>query len=742
MPRLASTTLSLMLLSSTALGQDYGNPDIFTGFCAQDPLAELVQPRRADNASDELPLEFTATQGQSSPDGALLQGDVVAVRGSQRLSASQVQLDRATSRADAEGGVEYGDPRIAVRSQRASVDLDDESGEFEEADYYLPERNAQGSAGRVQISGQLRQARLEDVTYSTCSRGDEFWQLRSGQIDLDQETGRGSARNLTLAMGGVPVMYFPYLSFPITDERQSGFLAPTIGQDEISGLDLRVPYYWNIAPNMDATIAPRILSKRGLQLGVEYRFMFPGHQGEIDGEYLFSDRIANRDRYAVNVRHQSAPLPGLYTDLAFQYVSDDDYIDDLNNFVDLLSPSALERHFTIGYQSQNWYTLARVQDFQTIDPEIFGADNEPYNRLPQVVFGGNWGGGPYGLRYEFLGEIVNFDNNDRVTGLRLDLQPTLSLPLERPEGFLRPRLSYRYTTYQLRDTEPDQKNSPTRGVPIVSVDSGLFFERPVDWEWLGSGLQTLEPRLFYLYVPDRDQQNIPLFDTTEVDRSYAWLFLENRFTGGDRVGDANQLTAAVTTRLLNTDSGQERLRASVGQIYYFEDQEVALQNIRPDTDKTSLIIGEAFWRINERLDLRGTVQWDPRPNDLERSTVDLRYRHDPGKLLNVSYRSSDTEDLEQLDISFLWSLGDRWRTVGRWNYSLEAERNLDLFAGVEYNDCCWALRMLARQRRSNPDADTENAVYLELELKGLAGVGQDIDGLLEDTIPGYLPLND
>ena len=733
--------LSLILAPAMVLGQGYGNPELFTGFCPRDPLADLVQPATEAGDTDEIPLEFTATQGQSSPEGALLEGDVVAIRGDQRLSASQVQLDREANRVSAEGGVEYGDPRFAVQSERAALDLNEQTGQFEEADYYLPERNAQGSAGRVAVSRREQTARLEAVTYSTCARGQEFWQLRSSRIDLDQEAGRGSARNITLALGGVPVMYFPYLSFPITDERQSGFLTPTVGRDEQSGFDLRVPYYWNIAPNMDATFAPRILSKRGVQLGVEYRFLLPGQDGEIDGEYLPQDRVADRDRYALNVRHKSNLSPGLYTDLLYQYVSDDEYIDDFDNFIDLLSPSALERHLDVFYQGGSWYTLARVQDFQTIDPEIFGADNEPYNRLPQLLFKGDWGGGPYGLRYEFLGEVVNFDNNDRVTGMRLDLQPSLSLPLERPEGFLKPRLSYRYTTYQLRNTEPGQKNSPTRGLPIVSVDSGLFFERTVDWDWLGSGLQTLEPRLFYLYIPDRDQQNIPLFDTTQVDRSYAWLFLENRFTGADRVGDANQLTAALTTRLLG-EQGQERLRASVGQIYYFEDQEVTLQNIRPDTDKSSVLIGEALWRLNERFDIRSTVQWDPKPSDLQRAAVDLHYRHDPGRLVNISYRLSDPDELEQLDISVLWSLGERWRTVGRWNYSLASERNLDLFAGLEYNDCCWALRMLARQRRPDPQADAENAIYLELELKGLAGVGQDIDGLLEDTIFGYRPFDD
>lgn len=734
--------LSLLLAPTMVLGQDYGDPNIFTGFCAQDPLAALVQPAIEPVDDDDPPLEFSATQGQSSPDGALLEGDVVAVRGEQRLTASQVQLDREANRVSAEGGVEYGDPRIAVRSDKASLDLDAESGEFEGADYYIPERNAQGSAQRVAISKRDGVARMESVTYSTCTRGEEFWQLRSSRIDLDQESGRGSARNITLAMGGVPVMYFPYLSFPITDERQSGFLTPTLGQDETSGFEVRIPYYWNIAPNMDATFAPRILSKRGLQLGVEYRLLLANQEAEIDAEYLPNDRVANRDRYALNIRHQSNFAPGLNTDLVYQYVSDDDYIDDLDNFVDLLSPSALERHLDVFYQGSSWYGLARVQDFQTIDPEIFADNNEPYNRLPQLLFRGDWGNGPMGLRYEFLGEVVNFDNNDRVSGMRLDLQPTLSLPMERPEGFLKPRLSYRYTTYQLRNTEEGQKNSPTRGLPIVSVDSGLFFERTVDWSWLGSGLQTLEPRLFYLYVPDRDQQNIPLFDSTEVDRSYAWLFLENRFTGGDRVGDANQLTAALTTRLIQTDQGQERLRASIGQIFYFEDQEVTLENIRPDTDKSSVLIGEAFWRLSEKLDLRGTAQWDPRPSDLQRTAVDLRYRHDPGRLVNVSYRLSDVDELEQLDISMLWSLGDRWRTMGRWNYSLESQRNLDLFAGVEYQDCCWALRMLARQRRSDPEADAENAVYLELELKGLAGVGQNIDGLLEDTILGYRPFDD
>ncbi|HXH04448.1 MAG TPA: LPS assembly protein LptD [Candidatus Competibacteraceae bacterium] len=727
-----------LLLDGAAQAQTqtpFFNP-VLWGLCPADPLAAQLTPYTGVD-STQAPIQFSAEHAESTPGEARLEGDVEVVRGDQHLQAGQVRMDREKNIVTAQGEVRYGDPRIAIRSQGAEVELDKSRGHFTAAEYYLAERNAQGKAADVRTDRNSAQSQLQQVTYSTCPRGNEFWMLRTERLELDEKAGRGKAWNITVLLLDKPVAWLPYLSFPINEQRQSGFLAPRTGFDDDNGFDLRVPYYWNIAPEQDATIAPRILSERGVQLGLEYRFLTPQQRGEIDLEYLPDDQKFGDDRSAIMLQHQANFLPGLYTDLLYQEVSDDDYLKDLDNNLDLLSPTYLERRLDARYYGGNWNLLARLQNFQTIDEELFAQDR-PYGREPQLLLNAGWDL-PAGLALQFSGELVHFSHDEKITGTRLDLQPTLSLPLEWPWGFVDPRLGYRYTGYDLSDpVQSGGDDRPTRGAPIFSLDSGLFFERPVSWSWFGGdAIQTLEPRLFYLYVPFRNQDDIPIFDTAEIDRSYPWLFLENRFVGADRLGDANQITAALTTRLLSPSDGRERLRLSLGQIYYFEDPEVALTPGAELEQGESALIAEAMLRVSPSISLRGALQWDSDLNQTQRGAFDLRYQPNRDRIVNVAYRYAE-ERLEQTDLALWWRLNPQWSAIGRWNYSLQDERNIDLFAGFEYGDCCWALRMLARQHRSEPeDEEAKNSVYLELELKGLGGVGHDVTGLMEDTILGY-----
>ena len=703
-----------------------------------DPLAESLTVA-GESGLSEGEIRFSADQSEVSPSLAVATGDVVVEQGDQRLRAPKVVLDRERGLLSAEQ-VDYDAPELAVRSQSAEVDLNQETGVFNQAQYYFPLRNAQGNAEQVQMQRRERRSQLQNVDYSTCARGAEFWRLQAQQLELDELQGRGVARDISLYIKDIPILYLPYISFPINEQRQSGWLVPKFGYSSDTGLDLTFPYYWNIAPDQDATFYPRLLGERGLMLGIEYRFLNTHDRGDIRLEYLPDDRKFGDQRGAFRIRHNADPLDRLYTDLLYQYVSDDDYLDDLDNRLELLSPNYLERHLDVLYRGDAWQALARVQGFQTLDNELFTPEDEPYDRLPQLRFGGAWRGGPLAqeLDYELHSELVYFDHNNKTTGTRLDIITALGVPLEWSAGFVKPRLAYRYTAYRLNGTEQDR---PTRAAPLISLDSGIFLERPVQWDWSGSGLQTLEPRLFYLYVPERDQTDIPLFDTTEVDRSFSWLFLENRFTGADRLGDANQLTAALTTRVLDGENGAERLRASIGQIFYFDAPSVGLDEPLPTDADRSPLIAEAALNLDDVWSVSGALQWDSEQSRTDRSALDLRYRPEHNRLLNISHRFADDE-LEQLDVAALWSLDSRWRAVGRWNYSLQEKRNLDVLAGLEYSDCCWALRMVARHYRDDPDdIDAKNSFFLELELKGLAGVGSDINSLLQNAILGYQPLS-
>jgi LPS-assembly protein len=717
--------------------------------CEIDELAgEIVPATPNAPPSDELPIQAEAGRLDSSPTESLLEGDVKLSRGDQRLRAERISLERPANRARADSGFVYGDPRQALRGQQAEVDLNAETGWFRTVDYYLPARNAQGSAAEVRTDRRQGKSWLEDATYSTCRRGHEVWELRVRSLKLNETTGRGTARDIVLAFRDTPVFYFPWLSFPITEERQSGFLVPRQGYASETGFDLSVPYYWNIAPNRDMTLTPRLMAERGLLLGVEYRFLEHWHQGQLEFEYLPDDRRYGGARGSFNAIDRAAPLPNTYTDLRYEYVSDDSYIRDLSNSLGFLTPNYLERHLEARYYGDWWQALVRVQGFQILNPAIFSLTGNPYQRLPQLLFDGAWPTGAGGFSYQLHGEIVNFQQSDVVTGIRLDLWPTVGWTLEQPWGYLKPQAGFRYTTYQLDPVEPDASDAPSRALPVLGLDSGLMFERPLQLDWLGvsSGIQTLEPRLFYLYVPYRDQDDIPLFDSSQMDRDYDWLFRRNRFTGADRMGDANQLTTALTTRLIDGPSGQERLRASIGQIQYFEDRRVPLYpDAPPETADNSGLIARGLVNLSSRWTAQAVVQLEPDSSDMQRTALDLRYYANPRQLVNVAYLLdryqpdlSLGDQIHSVDVSLLWPLAPQWRVLARWNQALNVDRNLESLAGLEYEDCCWAVRTVARQYRNSPlETEAQTAFYLELELKGLSRVGNSLENVLRNSILGY-----
>lgn len=722
--------------------------------CEPDELAREIVPTMLNAPPPgELPLQADADRVESSSTYSLLEGNVSLSRGDQRLRAERISLDRTAQQVEIDGEFIYGDPYQALRGQQAEVNLDAETGWFSEADYYLPGRHAQGHAKSVRVDQQQQLTQLEEATYSTCPRGQEFWQLRARDLQINEATQRGQARDMTLAFKDTPIFYLPYLSFPTTNERQSGFLFPRQGYSSETGFDFQFPYYWNIAPNRDLTLTPRLMASRGMLLGMEYRYLYPRHQGQISAEYIPEDRSYGGDRGSFTISDRAAPLSNVYTDLRYEYVSDDRYFRDLNNNLDFLTVNYLERHLDARYYGHWWQALARVQGYQILNPTLFANTGKPYQRLPQLLFDGAWPTGASGLHYRMYGELVNFQQSDVVTGTRLDLWPTVGWTLEQSWGYLKPEAGFRYTGYQLEDTTSDANNTPTRDAPILSLDSGLIFDRPLEADWLGvsAGTQTLEPRLFYLYVPYRNQDDIPLFDSTRMDRDYDWLFRKNRFIGADRLGDANQLTAALTTRFIDGKSGRERLRASVGQIQYFADRQVGLYpEAPPETADSSGVIAQGAVNLSSRWSVQGGVQLEPDNRDFLRSGFDLRYYANPRQLVNLSYlRDQDPsvevldsgDQIHSVDASMLWPLNAQWRMLARWNQAINIGRNLETLAGFEYEDCCWALRAVARQYRYSPvDEDAQTGFYLELELKGLSRLGSGLGNLLQSSILGYQPI--
>jgi len=715
-----------------------------TGKLHRDPQWELCGPAEQPQVPKNTPGGETsltaddATLNKEAP--SIFSGNVEIRQPGRALDADKVVYDRKKATVNASGNVFYRTDKLGLVGDSAFVDLEDGNSRFDAARFRLYDRHARGTAKSLTYNGKEKLA-LKGVNYTTCNAGNDDWYLKAKDIELNQETGVGTAKNVSVRFKDVPIFYSPVLTFPIDDRRKSGFLSPSFGNSDKNGVELAIPYYWNIAPNHDATITARSLARRGFQAKGEYRFLTEKTKGQVNLEYLPDDDAHNDDRELFSLKHKAVLAPRVTTDVDFNYVSDRDYFEDLGRDITVTSTTHLVKRADLRYNGTNIRALARVQGFQTLD-SLIPNNQRPYERLPQLLLNGNWYNKFLGADYSVRAEAVHFERSNSVTGTRVDLLPAVSLPLRNSYGYIIPRVAVRHTRYDLDDSAANRDDNPDRTVPYYSVDAGLFFEREGSW---GSTnyIQTLEPRLYYLNVPFRDQNNLVVdengnsvvFDTTEFDFGFAQLFREDRFTGADRVGDANQLTAALTTRILEANSGRERFRASLGQIYYFRDRDVRLPNRIGGESSTSDIVAEIFTQFSNSLSAGAAYQYDTDDNETQRGTAFMRYK-DKGRIVNLAYRFR-RDFIEQTDASVVWPLTRQLNGIARFNYSLARNRTIDAFAGLEYESCCYVVRAIGRQFLSDLDGDENNAFLIQLELKGLTSLGDRVKDFLGKGILGY-----
>jgi LPS-assembly protein len=485
------------------------------------------------------------------------------------------------------------------------------------------------------------------------------------------------------------------------------------------------------------TIVPRYMSDRGTMMGGEFRYLNAHNEGKISGEYLPSDKLRNNDeRSLVAIKHAGNPWPRVTTSIVASNVSDENYFEDLGTSLVQTSQTNLERTAAADYHGDWWQLGMEVQDFQTIDSTVTSAER-PYKQLPQITFSATPDRRLLGMKFETSAELTHFTHSDDIVveGTRLDMLPRFSLPVYRAAWYIDPTVGVRHTVYDLYNTAPGAKDSPTRTTAIASVDAGTFFERNGTWGDT-SYVQTLEPRLFYLYVPYKNQNDLPVFDTGQYDFNYWTLFRENRFSGPDRMGDANQLAVALTSRILNPASGRQLISASLGALLYFSDREVTLPGDPVETTSSSDVIGEIKLALAQHWNADTVIHWDPNETSTTRNDYRLQYRRGPRQLVNLSYREQRGL-LEQTDMSFLWPLTPSWHMVGRWYYSLRSSETIEVLAGIGYESCCWGAQVLGRSYINNTEDDRNNAVFLQLELKGLGKLGTKVDEALERGILGY-----
>lgn len=675
--------------------------------------------------------EFEAVMGERP--AASMSGGVVLRRGNRLAGAETATFDSVQRALKLSGGVRYEDPDSLILSDSAEFGYDSGLIRFEGAEFEVGPDNARGEASVLEISQDGR-LRLVDVGYTTCPPESNDWIIEASEIELDTRTGVGKARGVRLRFQGVPILYTPYLSFPITNARKSGVLTPEIGSTGRSGNELSIPYYWNIAENYDATLTPRLLTERGLQFGTEFRYLLENSDGILEVEYLPDDTKFDENRHQIRFEHQTLFASGWRNQIDFRDVSDNQYFEDLGGSLSAASITHLNRSLAFDFFGENWSLFARVQEFQTIDSAIL-PDDEPYRRLPQIYARGYWPDNVLGLTYSLDTELVYFDRDVGVTGWRLNAAPQVALPIEKPGWFVIPAAAVDHTRYDLQNTSVGQDKQPSRTVPIVSLDTGLKFERLMKFE--EQRVQTLEPRLLYVHVPHREQSGLPVFDTITPDLNLVQLYRKNRFLGVDRIADMDQLSIGITSRIIDVNTGRELMSATIGQALYLSEQNVTLPGESPIVSDSSDYIAEIRFLVYENLNFDVGHQWGGEGGTAQ-SEARLQYRPQSNKILNFAYRFR-RQSLEQGDVSWSWPLSQSWNFVGRYNFSFRDDEVLEQFYGLEYESCCWGLRLVSRRFISTRDGTRDSSFSLQLVLKGMTSVGTKADRLLERGILGYSP---
>ena len=675
---------------------------------------------------------FSSQAGES-----IFAGNVEIRQNGRLIKTDKATFSRQSGSIRLQGGIQIESEAMRFSADSGDMNTNHNRGQIDNAGFLIKSNNLRGRADSIQLDNHDNSGTTLHQTYVTsCPPEQQDWLLSADSIELDHIEQYGKADDVVIEFLGVPFFYLPYMEFPIGDRRRSGILSPQWSNTSSRGFEFALPWYWNIAPNHDAILTPRYMNKRGLQLDTRYRFLTSSTSGELNSTYLSNDDITRDKRYFTGYRQNTAISDSLNLKIDIKDVSDIDYFRDFSNSLALSSQTHLGRRAVLSHTYQQWQTQLLVQSYETIDASVAVA-NRPYQMKPQLRIDGRQAIAGSGLNFTLQAEWTDFDHQDPTnpTGSRTLFAPGLEWPIQGNSWFLKPSVQLSHTRYDVRDGAGVQLDLADRNMLISSLDTGLIFERQLT----NGATQTLEPRLFYLRAPFRDQSAYPLFDTSAPTFNFAQLFRSNRFNGIDRISDANQLTAALTTRVL-TASGNEIFQASIGQIHYFEDRLVSLT--APETISSSDLVAEMTTRLDD-WQARVNLQWDSRTRQQQRQNYLLQYRSDNRHVFNLAYRAladaNPANEISQSDVSFVTPVSDNTAVFGRWNYSHTEDQDIDVIAGIAYESCCWSLQVSAqRQRLTGTVNEYDNRILLQLVLKGLGSVsGNTLSNTLKRAIPGY-----
>lgn len=771
---------------------------------AQVPTAccgAYVAPPRDDVESEMDPEKAnifgTADYSESEKQTKfIMRDDVRLTQGRRSFRVDTFTFDKTTREAELDGDIQVREPGVLLRADKAYVDTNTGNARLDNARFVLYETRVRGRAEKLQKFGDTVIS-LDQGTFTSCEPGDNTWMIKGSNITLHNDKHYGTAKHMRLHIKDVPVAYAPYFRFPVGPDRLTGFLFPSIGFDESDGIgEFSVPFYWNIAPNYDATFTPRYLSEHGYMLASELRHKSEFFDTELSGSALNNDRSGDtgraedeidekylgKDRWQYNLLQTGGRNQPWSTEIDYTDVSDTDYIRDVDSSsVDLNRQAYIRQRVAAGYSSEHWQLGAKAEEFR-----LLTSTQLPYRELPRLHVDGQYRVNDWLI--ELDNEYTHFGMNryfeedpanaiykaDLITGERLRTNYKVSWDKEFTVGYIKPGVGLKTLGYELEATNlrSDVDSSKQFSAPQGSLDMGLYFER--DKELFGDAFtQTLEPRAFYLYRDYENQDSLygltssssyVNFDTSDLIFTYDQLFRDSRFSGGDRIDDTNHLALGLTSRFVEADTGVERLRLSIGQISYFDDREVSILNNDDDyanTRTSSAVAGQVSTLIGDHLRISSDVLYDHQQEQINTVSTSLNYMDEQYRILNLGYRYSRDpvslsplettpnigETLNQVDITTLWPVSSQWALIARANYDFTYNAELDTFAGLEYTDCCYRIRVLARQWVDfdfSPDFmenlssdDYDRGVFIEVQLRGFGSLSQRISNLLDKAMFGY-----
>ena len=796
----------------TAAQQDWMPEDKLTleqraalapGCCGQFKAPDRTD-KEASLEPSSAPIRVSSDNTEWLQDKSVkLTGDVKLTQGYRQLVADQALLNLTDNTAEFNGDVKMREPGILIAGDRIAVNSNNNNAEIQNASFLLHESGVHGEASTLQAQNQVLNA--YHSTYTQCSPDDITWQLKGSQFSIDPNTNTGTGRHVRLEIRNVPVLYTPYISFPISDERKSGLLVPSVSSSDNGGIDITLPYYFNLAPNYDATLSPRIISDRGQMFEAEFRHLSAKFESQISLAFLGNDEggsddeledlirqgkltreqaypHAEQDRWLLNVQQTGGRNQNWFSVIDFTDISDIDYFRDLDTAsIEVNSSTHIKRSGTLGYRGAHWLAEIKAEEYTAVSNRA----EEQYQQLPRLTLNGNYVLGEewqFGLDHE----LVSFDHREKhrdqlITGDRARIHYSVAWNKQWVWGFFVPKLAVKSLRYQLDDEylKAELDDRPAFTAPQASLDMGLYFERP------GKRLlQSFEPRLFYFHSERENQDSLISaslrnrsidFDTADLTFSYAQLFRDSRFSGGDRIDDDQRLSIGLTYRTLSATSGREIVSASIGQSIFFEDRGIALNQTEAaalqdasNNRRQSQFAAQLALGFGDNWQWRTDVAWDGDDGDrVSRGSSRLSYRDDQQRLFNLSYRyerknplvdsgdadnDGDTLDLieqttDQGDLSFSWPMGSSWNLVGRANYDFTHKRELETLFGVEYRDCCYSVRVIGRQWLDNDllsvidtlDLEEDRGIFIEFEFTGLGSTGNKINSILSEGIFGYQP---